>query len=244
MSYISFNSLDNFNIINAYSKKPLNFNFHVLSREEIDKELDKLENELGYHFDNVVIPKQSHTTNIEIVNEDNVNDEFKDVDGVLTNVKGIGLGTMSADCQSILVYDKRNEVVGSIHSGWRGTLNGIIIKAINKMIDYYHSNKDDIYVCICPSILDCCFEVEDDVMNLFNDKFGSSYIKKGDIKEGKQKYYIDTVKVNVDELNKIGIKNIEVSDICVCCNNIEFNSYRADGKDTGRNIGLIGMKKE
>ena len=44
MSYISFGKLDELGVINAYSKKPLNFNFHVLSREEIDIELDRLGN--------------------------------------------------------------------------------------------------------------------------------------------------------------------------------------------------------
>jgi len=243
MSYLSFNSLNKFNIINLYSKKPYNFNFHILSKEDINNEINKLEEELNYKFKYVVIPKQSHTTNIEIVTEDNVNSDFKDVDGVLTNVKGIGLGTMSADCQSILLYDRKNEVIGSIHSGWRGTLNGIVIEAINKMKEHFNSNVNDIYVCICPSILDCCFEVEDDVKVPFENKYGNKYIKIGDIKDGKQKYYIDTVSINIDQLKKIGINNIEVTDICVCCDNKEFHSYRADGKEAGRNIGFIGMKE-
>ena len=243
MSYISFDKLDEFDVINAYSKKPLDFNFHVLSRKEIDKSLNYLEDEIGYQFDKVVIPKQSHTTNVVFIDEDNVDDEFVDVDGVFTNVKGIGLGTVSADCQTILVYDIGKEVVGSVHSGWRGTYNGIIVKAIKEMIDHYNSNVEDIYVCICPSILQCCFEVDEDVKDMFLDKYGDKYIKKGAIKDDKQKYNIDTVKINIDELNKIGVNNVMVPEICVCCGNEDFYSYRADGKDTGRNIGLIGMKK-
>ena len=212
-----------------------------MSADQINNEVKILEKEINYHFKKVVIPKQSHTTNVEIVTEKNMNSEFVDVDGVLTNVKGIAVGTVSADCQAILLYDKKKKVVGSIHSGWRGTLNGIIIEAINKMKEYYHSDVDDICVTICPSILQCCFEVEDDVYKPFLDKYGDKYIKKGDIINGKRKYYVDTLSINVDLLHEMGVMNVNAVDKCICCGSKTFHSYRRDGKDTGRNIGLIGL---
>lgn len=113
----------------------------------------------------------------------------------------------TADCQSIILYDKEKEVIGNIHSGWKGTLGKILSKGINLMIDRFSSNVEDIIVCIGPSILDCCFEVDKDVVDMFNEEFTDieEFIRLGEIKEGKQKYYIDTVGINKKELLRMGL---------------------------------------
>lgn len=176
-------------------------------------------------------------------------DELKDVDGVVTNKKDIALLTTSADCISFLLYDPVKKAIGSIHSGWKGTLKGIIVKAIEKMITEYHSKPEDIICCICPSIRQCCFEVDEDVKDLFYNKYKNlknidEIIKLGDKKEDKQKYYIDTVKINIELLKNIGLKekNIIDSNICTMCHSKEFHSYRADGKSFGVNGAIIAIK--
>ena len=69
-------------------------------------------------------------------------------------------------------------------------------------------------------------------------------IKLGDKKENKQKYYIDTVKINIELLKNIGLKekNIIDSNICTMCHSKEFHSYRADGKSFGVNGAIIAIK--
>lgn len=244
--YISFNLLNELGLINLYTKKPININFHVQSQEELDNKFLEISEDIGYTFKKVILPKQSHTTNVVVINEDNLDDELVDIDGVVTNIRGIALVTSSADCQNILIYDKEKKVIGNVHSGWKGTLNKILRNTINLMINTYDSNPKDLVVCIEPSILDCCFEVDKDVVDMFIRNFGNidEFIKLGDIKEDKQKYYIDTVSINVRELLELGIskENIVTSSICTKCNNIKYHSYRADGKDAGRNIALICMK--
>lgn len=149
----------------------------------------------------------------------------------------------------MLLYDPVKKAIGSIHSGWKGTLKGIIVKAIEKMVTEYQSNPEDIICCICPSIRQCCFEVDEDVKDLFYNKYKElknidEIIKLGDKKEDKQKYYIDTVKINIELLKNIGLKeeNIIDSNICTMCHSKEFHSYRADGKDFGVNGAIIAIK--
>lgn len=241
--YIFFGVLNNLNIINLYTKKPLDINFHVQSQEELENKFLEIENEINYRFRKVVLPRQSHTTNVVCIDEDNLNDELVDVDGVITNLKGIALVTSSADCQNILIYDKNKKVIASVHSGWKGTLNKILRNTICIMQNKYECNCNDLIVCIEPSILKCCFEVEDDVVSSFKNNFESidEYITLGEIKDNKQKYYIDTVGINKMELLSLGVleKNIFVAEICTKCNNDKFHSYRAAGKGAGRNIALI-----
>lgn len=104
------------------------------------------------------------------------------------------------------------------------------------MVNEYYCNVKDIQVYICPSILKCCFEVDEDV-NI------EQFIYKGNIKNKKQKYFIDTVSLNIEILKRVGIlgKNIYNSNICTKCNNNKFNSHRGD-KEDGRNIALIMLK--
>ena len=52
---------------------------------------------------------------------------------MITRYKKIALGVLTADCVPILVYDKRNKIIGCIHAGWRGALSGIIKKTIIKI---------------------------------------------------------------------------------------------------------------
>ena len=233
-------------LINLYTKKPIDINFHVHTDEELNEKFLQISEDVGYKFKNIVIPKQTHTNNVVAINEDNLNSELLDVDGVVTNLKGVALVTISADCQNILIYDKKNEVIGNVHSGWKGTLNKILRNAINLMIDKYDSNPKDLIVCIEPSILKCCFEVDKDVVDMFYDNFDNidDAIRLGDMKDGKQKYYIDTILINKKELIELGVQenNILVSNLCTKCLHDKFHSYRADGTSAGRNIALIVLK--
>ena len=36
-----------------------------------------------------------------------------------------------------MIYDSKKEVIGNIHSGWKGTLNKILRNAINLFVDKY-----------------------------------------------------------------------------------------------------------
>ncbi len=171
--------------------------------------------------------------------------DFFDVDGIITSKKNLTLLTTSADCISMLLFDPIKSVIGNVHSGWRGTAKGIIKEAIKKMVVEYECNVKDIICCICPSIRKCCFEVDEEVKNIFynNYKEMDNIIFKGKFKENKQKYYIDTVQINKNMLYSLGLKkeNIIDSNLCTVCNCNMFHSYRADKEKSGRNAAIISL---
>lgn len=242
-NYYSFDILNMEGLVNFVTDRSLDINFKKQSREEIKNILQSISD---YQFRNIISPRQTHTNNVVVIDEDNLDNELYDVDGVITNLKGIALTIATADCQSIILYDKEKKVIGNIHSGWKGTLGKILSKGINLMIDRFSSNVEDIIVCIGPSILDCCFEVDKDVVDMFNEEFTDieEFIRLGEIKEGKQKYYIDTVGINQKELLRMGLleENIYLSNICTKCNSDTYHSYRGQGVDSGRNITLVCIK--
>ncbi|MBE6159541.1 MAG: peptidoglycan editing factor PgeF [Lactobacillales bacterium] len=245
LHFMSFSKLDT---INLFTFKPYNFRFNLISEEEINCNFIKLQNSLNYKFRKIVKSNQTHTNNVEVVTEENINDEFKDTDGLITNLKNVALITNLADCQGILLYDKEKQVIGNIHSGWKGTLNRIVKNAINLMISNYSCDPKNIEAYICPSIMKCCFEVDSDVKDLFIDEFKdidiNSCIELGDVKDNKQKYYIDTISINKQVMMNSGLKeeNIISADMCSKCNHELIHSHRSDGVNSGRNIALICLK--
>lgn len=243
---VQFEKLNNNNeIIHLFTKRPFNFS-KLTSTDKIKKDYQEIEQFFNYNFLKIKKPIQTHTNVVKIVTNDNLDDEFLDVDGLITNLKGVALVTSLADCQGILLYDAQKKVIGNIHSGWKGTLNKIIKNAIEIMQDNFNCNPKNIEAYICPSILKCCFEVDEDVVSMFKNNFDDidEYIFKGEIKDNKQKYYIDTVSINVKEMEKLGLlkENIYCSNICTKCHADKYHSYRNDHDQSGRNIALICLK--
>lgn len=241
--YSYFEELDNNKIINFITNKNIGINYSVQSRDEIRS---KLKDIIDYEYKKIISPRQTHTNNVVAITLDNIDDELNDCDGVITNLKGVALTIATADCQSIFIYDNKKLVIANIHSGWKGTLKKILRNAIQIMIDKYQCNTKDLIVCIGPSILKCCFEVDKDVVDMFRKEFNNieDTISLGEVKDGKQKYYIDTVEINKKELRELGVleENIITSNICTKCSSDKYHSYRAHGMDSGRNVSLIVIK--
>jgi len=249
IEYLQFKKLLNYSEVkHCYTLKSRNeLNFPPIYKDEetLKNSYKRICKCLNLKPENIVKPHQTHSDNIKIVEKIQ---DYQEVDGVLTNKEDIVLLTTSADCISLLFYDYIKKVVGSVHSGWRGTLQQISKKAVEKMIDNYGSNPQNIICCICPSIRQCCFEVDEDVKDLFKNKYKNlneinTIIQKGIIKENKQKFKIDTAKINKILLKQIGLKeeNIIDSNICTVCNNKDFHSYRVDKENSGRNAALINL---
>lgn len=238
---ITFNNLK---VVNCFTLKPYNFRDTQVSIDEQEKQYDEIMNKLNFKAIKFIKANQTHTSNVEVVTKDNLNDKFIETDGLITNLKNVALVTSLADCQGILLYDSKKEVIGNVHSGWKGTLNKIVENAVKLMIDTYNSNPEDIEAYITPSILKCCFEVDEDVVDMFKNNFDNidDLITLGEFKD-KQKYYIDTVEINKRILLNLGLKNenINLSNLCSKCNNDIIHSHRADGVDSGRNVAIICM---
>lgn len=220
--------------------------------ESYSKVVESLNKDKTFTISNIVKPHQTHTDKVEVVNS--TSDTFENVDGVITNKENILLCTSSADCTSLFFYDDEKKVIGDVHSGWRGTLQKIGKKAVEKMISEYDCKPENIICCISPCIKKCHFEVEEDVMQMFKNEFAytgriDEIIEKGKVVDGIQKYNIDTTLINKIILAEAGLKesNIIDSNICTVCDSDLFHSFRADGEASGRNgafIAVITNKKE
>ena len=224
-----------------------------LSNEEYEKAVDsykKICHELDLNYNDIVKTNQNHTDNVKGVKEKYSKDEpdfsvYKNTDGLITNKSDLVLSTTNADCILLLFFDPVKKVVANVHSGWKGTLQRISVKTIEKMKAEYGCNPEDIICCMCPSIRKCHFEVDVDVYKMFAIEF-EDLKELDEIIEAKpnNKWNIDTILINRVILKEAGLleENIIDSGICSVCNKDIIHSFRAEGENYGLNTAIISLK--
>jgi YfiH family protein len=56
-----------------------------------------------------------------------------EADGLVTDVKGLAIGVITADCAPVLLHDAAAGVIGAVHAGWRGAAAGVLEQAVAAM---------------------------------------------------------------------------------------------------------------
>lgn len=234
-------------------------NGEKLEKNEYNKVLmnyKKLCNDLNLNYINIIRPNQNHTDKVKIAdkktnkNEPDFNiEKYTDTDGLVTNRKELILATTNADCILLLFFDPVKKVIANTHSGWKGTLQRISTKTVEKMQEEFDCNPKDVICCICPSIRKCHFEVDLDVKDMFEKEFEDLDISKSqqimEKNKTQGKWNIDTVLINKIILEQKGLKpeNIIDSGICSVCNSDLVHSFRVEKEGYGLSTALIELTK-
>lgn len=223
------------------------------SADNVRENYRRVAEELGVDYTKMTRVPQKHTDHVLIVTDEHtgigISKAFPEgcadygYDAMITNVPGIVLCTSHADCVPVFLYDKVRNVVGAVHSGWRGTAKKISLNAVNSMIHEYGSSPEHIKAVIGPSIGIDKFECDKDVFDVFSEKFerdfaefSSKYIyKKG------AKFHISVSGFVYQTLIEAGIveNNIYKDTRCTFENESMFFSHRRDKGDTGVMAAVI-----
>lgn len=253
IEYLQFRRLLEYSdkLKHCYTLKMLDFgnnSNYEANKERIENSYNAICMALNLKQENIYRPYQSHTNVVKrILNEKPsiLSDDFKDVDGLITDRKNQILSLTYADCIPLLFFDPVKNVIGNIHSGWKGTYKEIAREAVRKLKEEFGCNPKDLICCIGPSIRKCCFEADEDVKNMFYNKYKYTGRIEEIIQNSQKnsKYYIDTLLINVIILLEEGlnIQNIIDNGICTKCNSKKLHSYREDGELAGRNTSLISL---
>ena len=203
---------------------------------------------LGIDANRLVVPFQTHGTEIREINEaffqlstNEKADYLNGIDALITAVLGVCIGITTADCVPLLFFDPIRKIVGAAHAGWRGTCAGIAKKTVNRMVEQYNCVASDILVTIGPSISAEVYEVGNEVVvNFENAGFDTDMITE--IRDNK--IFLDLWKANQQSLEKAGILpiNIEVSGICTYTKHDQFFSARRLGIKSGRMLSGIMLQ--
>jgi hypothetical protein len=202
---------------------------------------------LGITLERVVFMQQAHGDHVAVVGMADAGRGARSLeaaipatDAMITRERGIFLAALGADCAVISLYDPEAGAVGIVHAGWRGTVAGIIVKAVSRMREEFGCDPADVIAGIGPAIGPCCYEVGREVLEAAAKGRGSEAVLQRDGRS-----YFDLRQANVAQLMAAGLRHerIEVADVCTSCERERFFSYRRDGSAGGRFCGIIGMKK-
>lgn len=231
--------------VGKYSSMNLSFN-NGDKRECVEQNYKILCDAVGIGTSHLVLSHQTHTNNVRVVTHEDIGrgytrDCFNDVDGLITNESGIALVTQYADCTPLLFCDPVKRVIATSHAGWRGTALMIGKCTVQKMTEEFGCNPEDIIVAIGPAIGKCCYEVDTPVYDAFK-KIGlcdEAIFTKTD----NEHYMLDIKEANRRILVGCGIKseNIDVADLCTCCNSDELHSHRATKGQRGNLAAIIEL---
>ena len=212
------------NIIAFTTRKKINFTSEeVLDQVCLDKKIN---------IANIAQCEQIHSNNVQLIKTP---DLYKGTDGLVTSIdNNIVLLIKTADCLPIFLFDEKTGLIGLIHSGWKGTYKKIVLNAIDIFLAHGSIVKD-IKAYLGPSIKRCCYEVQNDVSQYFNNNI---------ISHIGEKQYLDLDTKVIHDMVKAGIKKNNIFESTICTfEHTECCSYRKYNKNAGRMYSLLGVKR-
>jgi YfiH family protein len=161
-------------------------------------------------------------------------------DGLVSRRGGPLLRLQTADCLPVLLLDPESGTYGVVHAGWRGTLAGVLGRALEVMAAE-GARPGGVWVGMGPGIRTCCFEIGDEVGDAFRTRWrqANRWLRPGP----GQRRHLDLVAANAFQAARAGVPPEQILEpgLCTRCRVDLFYSYRGDGRDTGRIITLAGV---
>lgn len=198
--------------------------------EAVARNRARLAGELNIPQENFVWMEQTHSTNVRILRS-LPDGPLADTDAVVTDVPGIALTVLTADCVPVLLWDETVGVIAAAHAGRQGARDGIVRKTVEAMLSL-GSVPAQIHGILGPAACGAEYEVPED-MAADVDKHlpGSRTMTLDktpslDIRLGAQR-----------QLRDLGVVSVDIMSPCTITDE-RFFSYRREGV-TGRQAGVI-----
>lgn len=188
------------------------------TNENVEKNREILMQTMGY--ERLLTVEQVHSNKVAIITEPW---EFLDpatpkVDALITQLPGVAIGIITADCVPILIHDPVNKTIAAVHSGWRGTFSGVIANTITAM-QSLGCRVENLSCAIGPCIQQDNYEVSPD---LYNDEYKQFF--KPNSKPNH--YLLDLPGIIEEQLRQQGVSNIDNTKICTYANPDKYFSCR------------------
>ncbi len=175
-------------------------------------------------------------------------DALVGTDAMVTDVPGVALVALAADCVPVLFADFAARVVGVAHAGWRGATGGVVPSAVAAM-EELGARAADLHVALGPAIRGCCYEVDAPVIAAVREAYrqfapGIPVPKVASFR-AENHYMLDLPMLIRAELAALGVRGDRIDDIGVCTHCDErYFSHRRDHGRTGRQGGLILIEQD
>lgn len=219
----------------------LNLSAHVGDdAANVNSNLDRVHQALGLDRHSTVDASQAQAERVAVITQSERGTRVAGVDGLISNNPGIPLMLRFADCVPILFYDPVQQAVGLAHAGWRGTVGKVVTNTVIAMRDAFGTDPADLISVIGPSIGPCCYEIGSDVHGRVNSAFPDTAQL---LLQQNGALHLDLWQANAHQLRELGLKQIEIANICTADHTNDFYSWRRETAQTGRFGALISLKQ-
>jgi YfiH family protein len=162
-------------------------------------------------------------------------------DAMATNVPGLALGILTADCTPVLLADAEAGVIGAAHAGWKGALTGVIKSAVETM-EQLGAQRARIAAAVGPSISQANYEVGPEFEADFRD--ADALNARWFLPSDKSDYFRFDLPGYVENRTvAAGVARVERIGGCTYANEAKFFSFRRAThraeKDYGRQLSAI-----
>lgn len=191
----------------------------------------------GIPFESMVMDAYEHGTTVRTVDRTDcgkgyLRDSLPPCDGLVTDDPAVTLITGHADCMAFFFYDPVKQAIGLCHAGWRGAMAKIGVEVVRAMAASFGCNPADIRAGLGPSICPRCFEVGDDVAELFEQTFPDCPLRGVN---ARGRATIDLWQVAVSQFLEGGVlpEHIELMGVCTFEDERLFSHRRQKGRTGG-----------
>lgn len=163
-------------------------------------------------------------------------------DAMVTDMPGVALTVLTADCMPVLFADMDAGVIGAAHAGWRGALGGVLQATLEAM-ENLGAERDSITAIIGPCISQRAYEVGQELLDAFEaeDPDTLRFFANG----SGGKYQFDLPGFGLHALRQAGVGHAEWTRHCTYSDADMFYSYRRSTHlaqaDYGRLISAIRL---
>lgn len=188
---------------------------------------------------------QVHSPDVVVVDTQSAASERPKADAMVTNVPGIVLGVLSADCGPILFADAEAGVIGAAHAGWKGALHGVLENTIEAMVSL-GADRANITAVLGPSIGPKSYEVGPEFVSNFR-SVDPSYDVFFSASTRQDHAMFDLPSLTIRRLTDAGVRAGNL-DLDTYPDQERFFSYRrtthAKEPDYGRQISAIAIRED
>ena len=143
----------------------------------------------------------------------------------------------TADCLAVLLWDATRPVIAAAHAGWRGTLAGVVPRAVEALTTL-GSTPTNLRAALGPRIGACCFEVSADVAERFPPEH---------VVHENGRTTVDLAQAVTRQLRGLGLAESSIRDVarvagihaCTAGDPERWFSHRRDRGRTGRAWGIL-----
>jgi polyphenol oxidase len=173
-------------------------------------------------------------------------EESPHADAMATDVPGIALGILTADCAPVLLADTEAGVIGAAHAGWKGALGGVTDSVIAAM-ERLGAHRSRIAAAVGPCIAQVSYEVD----NAFRDRFVTAHVDNAVFFTAgarRGRFHFDLEAYVVNRLTLAGVSDVAALHADTYADADAFFSFRRathrGETDYGRNLSAIVLKRE